>query len=60
MTQLRDDYSAFQACQTEVLVIVPNGPHMLKARLPELALHQTRPLTRRQDRHDLPAEKNLP
>jgi peroxiredoxin len=38
MTQLRDDYSAFQAYQTEVLVIVPNGPHMLKARLPELAL----------------------
>ncbi len=29
MAQLRDDYDNFQALNTEILVMVPNGPRMI-------------------------------
>lgn len=37
MAQLRHDYAAFQALQTEILVIVPNGPKMIARYLTENA-----------------------
>jgi peroxiredoxin len=35
MTQLRHDYSEFQKFNTEVLVVVPNGPRMIERHISE-------------------------